>query len=73
MSTIVQGHWLIVYDRDRGQLLRCDKYSDASAALSERFRLEQAGATEEIVVLGADSIDALRRTHGRYFTGGVPS
>lgn len=39
-------------------------------ALRRRFELEQgAGPEDEVVVLSADSPEALRHTHGRYFHG----
>jgi hypothetical protein len=51
------------------------EFDDRSAALKARFRAEREGVWEgerlptdvEIVVLGAESAEALRRTHGRYF------
>ena len=61
-------HWLIIYNRPRGELLSCDEYADGQAALAERFRLERDAHPDiEIVVLGADSLEALKVTHGRYF------
>jgi hypothetical protein len=64
-------HWLIVYERNPGKLLRCDEYSDSHAALQERFTIERirGGDTNlEIVVLGG-SLDTIKRTHSRYFAG----
>jgi hypothetical protein len=61
-------HWLIAYDRKRGELTRCEEYADSAEALAERFRLEREAAPDaEIVVLGADSLEMLKVTHGRYF------
>jgi len=61
-------HWLIIYHRKRGELLSCDEYADSREALAERFRLERdAHPDVEIVVLGAESLEALKVTHGRYF------
>lgn len=62
--------WLIVYRRKRGELLRCDEYADSAEASTERFRLEREHPGDrdlEIVVLGADSLETVKRTHGRYF------
>lgn len=69
------GHWLIVYDRPRGKLLRCQAYPDSQEALAERFRLERENRGDaglEIAVLGAESLAAMKKTHGRYFAGGMP-
>lgn len=64
-------HWLIVFRRSAGELLRFERYEDSGEALGERFRLErEPGGCDpdlEIVVLGADSADTLRVTHSRYF------
>lgn len=61
-------HWLIIYNRREGRLLSCDPFEDSRAALAERFRLEcDAHPDVEIVVLGADSLETLKVTHGRYF------
>ncbi len=64
------SHWLIVYSKPSGYLLRCQEFTDGQAALAERFaveRLHRNNPVLEIVVLGAESLDALKRTHGRYF------
>lgn len=64
------SHFLVVFDRARGRVLREEPFEDERAALAERFRVEKehrADADIEVVVLGADSPEALRRTHARYF------
>lgn len=63
-------HFLIVFDRRAGQILRLEEMTSAQEALRERFAVERKhrGETDlEVVVLGADSEAALRRTHARYF------
>ena len=40
---------------------------DRAKALERRFELERTYPDYEVVVLGAESEDAIRRTHGRYF------
>jgi hypothetical protein len=62
------SNWLIVYDRTTQRLIQCDEYADSREAIRERFAIElESGATHEVVVLGADSLDTLRVTHARYF------
>ncbi|XVU27443.1 hypothetical protein ACQPZJ_10515 [Actinoplanes sp. CA-054009] len=64
------NHYLIVFDRAVGQVLRNDAYTDRHEALRQRFQAERAYQGEndiEIVVLAADSPDALIKTHARYF------
>ena len=65
-------HFLIVYDRPAGRLVRFQEYTDTDYALAARDCLEEERAhwndpRWEIVVLSASTREALRTTHGRYF------
>lgn len=63
-------HYLIVFDRAAGHVVRNDAFTDRHEALRERFKAERAYQGDgdiEIVVLAADSPDALIKTHARYF------
>lgn len=72
-STITQmAHFLVVYDRAAGRIVRKKRFSRSGDAMRARFAAEAefAGRTEiEIVVLTAESEAALKITHGRYFLG----
>jgi hypothetical protein len=64
--------FLLVYDRSSGRLLDLVEYSEheGDRALEDRFareREERHNPDIEVVVLNAESVDALKRTHGRYF------
>jgi hypothetical protein len=64
------AHFLLVYDRASGTLVRQDAFADDAAALRARFDAEREFAEQpniEIVALSAASEDELRRTHARYF------
>lgn len=64
------GHFLIVYDRNAGELLRQSRFETSADAMEARFvaEAEFRGRPEiEVVALVAESEDALRRTHARYF------
>lgn len=67
------NYFLLVYDRSTGRLLRAPReYPSAQrdAAMRERFALELENRERpevEVVVLGADSLEDLQRTHSRYF------
>ena len=64
------SHFLLVYDRDAGRLVRKQRYESSADAMRARFAAESefAGRPEiEIVALGAESEEDLRVTHGRYF------
>lgn len=63
-------HFLLVYDRPRGQIVHERIFEDVKEALAERFRMERQHRSDrdlEVVVLSADSREALQRTHARYF------
>lgn len=65
--------YLIEYDRARGQLveLRSFEAAEADAANEARLdleiRLQRENVRHEVVILEAASVDALRKTHRRYF------
>jgi hypothetical protein len=66
-------YFLLVFDRDSGDIRERADFAEgdrerALAARFERERQYQDQPTIEVVVLGASSFEALRNTHGRYFT-----
>jgi hypothetical protein len=64
------AHFLIVYDRDAGELVRKARYETSAAAMQARFEAEAEfrGRPEiEVVAFVAESEEALRQTHARYF------
>ncbi len=66
------AHFLLVYDRRRGELLRKQRFPTDSDALRARFAAEHEFAGRdgiEVVVLSAESEHDLSITHGRYFVG----
>lgn len=63
-------HFLLIYDREAGTLVRQEVFADGSEVMQARFRAEAEFADRrgiEVVALDAESEEALRRTHGRYF------
>jgi hypothetical protein len=67
----MKQHFLMVYNRREGRIVRKLAYRDASEAIQARFAVEQefdGQADIEIVVLGGQSWQAVRRTHSRYFS-----
>jgi hypothetical protein len=63
--------YVVSYNRLTGAA-RLEEFpgEDRAAAMCRRFELERnSGPEDEVVVLGADSQDALMRTHARYFSG----
>lgn len=65
-------HFLIVFDHNAQRLLRAEEFTDADKAAAAYAQLEREHRDEtnlEIVLVGADSIDTIRQTHGNYFDG----
>jgi hypothetical protein len=63
-------HFLVVYDRPGGRILRRKAYRGAADALKARFEAERefkAQPEVEVVVLGGASWTSVERTHSRYF------
>jgi hypothetical protein len=69
--------FLIIYDRAAHELISAQAFgSDYDAAAQARADAQHAcadtgEADHEIVLLGAESLDVLRRTHSRYFVSGT--
>ncbi|HEX7165793.1 MAG TPA: hypothetical protein VF230_02315 [Acidimicrobiales bacterium] len=62
-------YFLLVYDRSKGVLLSEEEFESEDRALDERFEVEKRIPDDvEVVVLGAESREALQKTHSRYFT-----
>ena len=65
--------FLIEYDRDRGQLVSLKEFDNSERQKADDTRLElelelnRQGIEREVVILEANSKEALRRTHRRYF------
>jgi hypothetical protein len=66
------AHFLLIYDRLAGELVRKEEFDDAGQALRARFAAEHGFGGQvnyEIVSLSAESEKDLMRTHARYFFG----
>lgn len=65
--------FLIGYDRNRGQIMTFKTFDDSEREDAELSRLEMEldlnrhGIEREVVILEADTEEALRSTHRRYF------
>jgi hypothetical protein len=64
--------YVLLYDQAAGRILDIENYGPegAQAALARRFELDREYAGQpnvEVVLLSAESEEALQRTHGRYF------
>jgi hypothetical protein len=65
--------FLIEYDRNRGHIVTFETFRDSERQKAEDSRLQMELALNhleierEVVILEADTEEALRRTHRRYF------
>lgn len=68
-------HFLLVYDLHEQKLVSQQEYADGAEAAAAYADLERRHRTDqdfEIVLVGADSIDTIMKTHGQYFDGSKP-
>jgi hypothetical protein len=65
--------FLMEYHRPTGSIKSLREFSDADEALAQKARLERElelrreGVFHEVVLLQAVNVEALRKTHRRYF------
>lgn len=74
MRTKDVHHFLIVFDTTRQELVSKQEFEDneqAAAAYAELERQHRHDRSVEIVLVSADSIETIKRTHGNYF--GTPT
>ena len=67
-------HYLLIYNIDLGRLVDTQVFRDASLAVARYAELEREYAGQgnfEIVLVGADSLETIKLTHGQYFDGEV--
>lgn len=71
-------HYLLVFDHDKGELIheQCfedgpTRGADAVAAYSAMETRYEKHKRIEVVLIGSDSIETIRRTHANYFDGTV--
>ncbi|MFZ0664225.1 MAG: hypothetical protein WAM97_00605 [Acidimicrobiales bacterium] len=67
-------HFLLIYDHQEHRLrdsrqFASDECLEATKAYEEAEAQHQGDENIEIVLIGADSIDIIKRTHGHYFDG----
>lgn len=65
-------HFLLIYERSTGRLLEQRTYAEGEEVRAQKDRFarelqERERPDIEVVLLGAESLDALKKTHGRYF------
>ena len=65
--------FLIQYDRNKGRIVSMQSFSESDrkqaqeSLLTLELQLNQNGTDNEVVLLEAESEEAVRRTHRRYF------
>jgi hypothetical protein len=75
MAAAPLHHFLIVFDHDRGELLGAIQTFDDALTATEAYTATERRHSDddrvEVVLLGSDSIETVRRTHPNYFSGGT--
>jgi len=69
-------HYLLVYDHKQEKLLEAKEFTNAAEAAAAYAELEanhREDSNLEIVLVGADSLETIRLTHGNYFDGETPA
>ena len=64
-------HFLLVYDLKQHRLVDVKTFTDANEATAAYGRAELAHLDDrdtEIVLVGSDSIETVKKTHGHYFS-----
>jgi hypothetical protein len=67
-------HYLLIYNIELGHLVGCESFTNSAAAVAKYAALEREYVGQgkfEIVLVGADSIETIKRTHGQYFEDNV--
>lgn len=65
-------HFLLVFDHAAGHLVEQHTFDDADEAVraySEKEREYEDQNRLEIVLIGSDSLETVKRTHANYFDG----
>ena len=65
-------HFLLVYDLNQQKLVKQQEFTDgdeAAKAYAEEETACQGNDDIEIVLVGADSLETVKLTHGQYFDG----
>jgi len=65
-------YFVVEYERPTGTLLLCQEFPETDYASAAKLRFERDLANidhpeVETVLLGSDSLETLKHTHGRYF------
>ena len=62
-------HFLLIFDHQEQKLVSDEQFTDGSTATQAYTEAERAHPDDryEIVLVGADSIETIMRTHGSYF------
>lgn len=68
-------HFLLVFDHRAGHLLSTEEFGeDADAAMATYASIEAEYGDRkdiEVVLIGSDSFETVKRTHANYFNGTV--
>lgn len=68
----LEVHYLLVFDHEAGRLIDEKLFKDADEAVVAYSEVEdryQDRKRIEVVLIGSDSLETIKRTHANYFDG----
>jgi len=69
-------HFLLVFDHNAGKLIETIDFGGESERAVEAYTAKEREFERqpriEVVLIGSDSLDTIRRTHGNYFPDTLP-
>ncbi len=69
-------HFLLVFDHQAGKLVHQEEFTNAPEAIRAYSDMELKHLDErgiEVVLIGSDSLETIRRTHANYFEDVEPA
>lgn len=67
--------WAIVFDHSAGRLIHTDEFGEDAERALAAYACTEAEYGDwkniEVVLIGSDSFDTVKRTHANYFDGSV--
>lgn len=70
MSLQIEYNVLLVFDHTKGCLIRLTEFGDdevSALAAYEATEVEFSDPSYEVVLIGSDCLDTVKRTHANYF------
>lgn len=74
MSELIK-HFLLVFDRSAGHLIETESFGEDADRAMDAYATTEARFSDrrdvEVVLIGSDSLETIKRTHANYFERSV--